>query len=170
MDTRTIAVLAIGAAAVVCDLRTRRIPNLLTFGAAAAALLYGSNAAGMSGLMQASAGWVLAAGLFFPLFALRGMGAGDVKLLAALGAWLGPADAVYLALFASMAGGVVGIAVALFHGYLKQALVNVWLMLMEWRVRGVRPLPGLTLKDTRAPKLAFASPIAIGAVCTLWRH
>jgi prepilin peptidase CpaA len=170
MDTRTIAVLVIGAAAVVCDLRTRRIPNLLTLGAAGAALLYGSNGAGMTGLMQASAGWVLGAGLFFPLFALGGMGAGDVKLLAALGAWLGPADAVYLALFASMAGGVVGIAVALFHGYLKQALVNVWLMLMDWRVRGVRPLPGLTLKDTRAPKLAFAIPIAIGAVCTLWRH
>ena len=47
--------------------------------------------------------WVLGAALFFPFFALGGMGAGDVKLLAALAAWLGPADAVYLAMFAAIA-------------------------------------------------------------------
>jgi prepilin peptidase CpaA len=170
METRTIVVLAIGLIAVICDLRTRRIPNLLTFGATAAALLFGTIDGGGHGLLQSVAGWLLGAALFFPLFALGGMGAGDVKLLAALGAWLGPVEAVYLALFSSMAGGLVGIAVALFHGYLRQALMNVWLMLMEWRMRGVRPLPGLTLNDARAPKLAFAIPIAIGAVCTLCRQ
>ena len=47
------------------------------------------------------------------------MGAGDVKLIAALAAWLGPIEAVYLAIFASMAGGVVGVIVAIFHGYLR---------------------------------------------------
>ena len=170
MDARTIVVLGIALVAVICDLRSRRIPNVLTFGAALAALIYGTLDGGGPGLMQALTGWFLAAALFFPLFALGGMGAGDVKLLAALGAWLGPADAVYLAIFASMAGGVVGIAVALYHGYLRQALSNVWVMLMQWRVRGLGPVTGLTLKDTQAPKLAFAIPITIGAVCTLWRH
>ncbi len=170
METRTIVVLAVGLIAVNCDLRTRRIPNLLTFGAAVAALLYGMLDGGSPGVLQALTGWLLGAALFFPLFALGGMGAGDVKLLAALGAWLGPADAVYLAIFASMAGGVVGVAVALYHGYLRQAVSNVWVMLMQWRLRGLGPVAGLTLKDTRAPKLAFAIPITIGAVCTLWRH
>jgi prepilin peptidase CpaA len=170
MDTRTVVVLGIGLVAVACDVRSRRIPNLLTFGAAGVALLYGALAGGGSGLLQASIGWLLGALLFFPLFALGGMGAGDVKLLAALGAWLGPVDAVYLALFASMAGGVVGVAVALYHGYLRQAVANVWIMLMQWRLRGLGPVQGLTLKDNRAPKLAFAIPITIGALCTLWRH
>ena len=44
-----------------------------------------------------------------PLFLLGGMGAGDVKLLAALGAWLGPGDAFWLAIYASMAGGVIAV-------------------------------------------------------------
>jgi prepilin peptidase CpaA len=170
MDTRTVVVLVVAVVAVISDLRTRRIPNVLTFGAALAALAYATITGGTSGLLQASTGWLLAAALFFPLFALGGMGAGDVKLLAALSAWLGPVDAIYLAVFASMAGGVVGIAVALYHGYLRQAIANVWVMLMQWRLKGLGPVPGLTLKDNRAPKLAFAIPITIGAVCTLWRH
>ena len=98
------------------------------------------------------------------------MGAGDVKLLAALGAWLGPADAVYLAIFASMAGGVVGVAVALYHGYLRQAALERVGHADAMAPRGLGPVTGLTLKDTQAPKLAFAIPITIGAVCTLWRH
>ena len=43
-------------------------------------------------------GWLLGAALFFLIFALRGMGAGDVKLLAAVGAWLGPAQVIWVAL------------------------------------------------------------------------
>ena len=50
-------------------------------------------------------GWMLGAALFFPVFALRGMGAGDVKLLAAVGAWLGPLQVVCVALVTSIAGG-----------------------------------------------------------------
>jgi prepilin peptidase CpaA len=166
---RTIAVLSIACVAVVWDIRTRRIPNLLTFGGAAAALVYGVLASGPGGLGTATLAWVIGAALFFPFFALGGMGAGDVKLLAALAAWLGPADALYLAIFSSIAGGVCAAAVALLRGYGRQALVNLWLMLMHWRIAGLKPVPGLTLKDTRAPRLAYAIPIAAGAVCTLWR-
>jgi prepilin peptidase CpaA len=152
------------------DLRTRRIPNVLTFGAAAAAVIYGLLLDGSGGAGRAAAGWFVGALLFFPMFALRGMGAGDVKLLAALGAWLGPGDTVWLAIFASIAGGVMAVIVALFHGYLRQAFANVWLMLMHWRVAGIRPVPGVTLREGRAPRLAFAVPIAMGVVCTLWRR
>jgi prepilin peptidase CpaA len=97
------------------------------------------------------------------------MGAGDVKLLAALGAWLGPLEAVWLAIFASIAGGVMAVVISLYHGYLRQAGSNIWFMLMHWRAAGVQPIPGLTLRDARAPRLPYAVPIAIGLVCTLWR-
>ena len=53
------------------------------------------------------------------------MGAGDVKLLAALGAWLGPAESVWLAMFSAAAGGVVGLAVALARGYLRTAFESL---------------------------------------------
>jgi prepilin peptidase CpaA len=170
VEARDFVAIAIALIAVGFDVRTRRIPNLLTFGGAAAALASGAVQGGFSGLGQAAAGWFLGAALFFPMFALRGMGAGDVKLLAALGAWLGPVEAVWLAIFASMAGGVIALVVALSHGYLARAFGNVWVMLMHWRVAGFRPVPGLTLNDARAPRLAYAIPITIGVLCTLWRR
>ena len=167
---RTIAVLVIAALAVGFDVRTRRIPNVLTFGAAAAAVVFALVVGSVQGTMMTVFAWLLGAALFFPMFALGGMGAGDVKLLAALAAWMGPADAVYLAIFASMAGGVIAVAVAVLSGYTRQALSNIWLMLMHWRLVGPKPVPGLTLQDGRAPRLAYAIPIAVGALCTLWRH
>ena len=170
VDFRVIAVLTVAVVAAVCDVRSRRIPNALMFGAAAVAFVYSLTTAGFSGLGIATAGWLAGAALFFPFFALGGMGAGDVKLLAALAAWFGPADAVWLAVFAAMAGGVFGVIVALCHGYLRQALSNVWLMLTHWRVFGFRSIAGLTLRDTQAPRLAYAVPIMIGAVWTLRRR
>src|SRR5262245_36867263 len=169
-DLRGLVVLIVALIAVVFDVRTRRIPNLLTFGAAAAALAYAAYDGGMNGVGLAAAGWLAAAALFFPFFALGGTGAGDVKLLAALGAWLGPMDSLWLAMFAAIAGGILGLLVALVRGYLRTAFSNLWLMLMHWRVQGLEPVPGLTLKDTASPRLAYAIPITIGALCTLWRR
>jgi prepilin peptidase CpaA len=167
-DYREAIAMIVALAAVGFDLRTRRIPNVLTFGAAAAALAAGAAGAGVGGLGTAVLGWLVGAVVFFPFFALGGMGAGDVKLMAALGAWLGPVDAVWLAIFSSMAGGVVAVAVSVSRGYLQQALANVWLMLTHWRVAGAGAVPGMTLRDTRGPRLAYAVPIAIGVLCTLW--
>ena len=164
-----LSALFVALVATICDVRTRRIPNVLTLAAAVAALVFGFVSTGVWGLGMSAAGWLVGAALFFPFFALGGMGAGDVKLLAALGAWVGPADAVWLAIFASIAGGVLAAVVSLYHGYLRQAIVNVWLMLMHWRTAGPGPIAGMTLRDSRGPRLAYAIPIAAGLVCTLWR-
>ena len=170
LDFRAAVVLAVAFVAVAFDVRSRRIPNWLTFGAALVGLVYAGLTAGWSGLGTAAAGWLAGAALFFPFFALGGMGAGDVKLLAALGAWLGPAESVWVAIFSGAAGGVLGLAVAFARGYLRTAFTNLWLMLMHWRTRGLEPVPGLTLKDGNSPRLAYAIPITIGLVCTLWRR
>ena len=168
LDARSIAVLAVAVAACVWDIRTRRIPNVLTFGAAAAAAIFALLQHGMPGLGWSAAGWLTGLALFFPFFALRGMGAGDVKLLGALGAWLGPLNVLYLATFAAIAGGIMAIVVVLSHGVLGRTLSNVWLLLTTWRVNGLRPVDGLTLETSRGPKLAYAIPITAGALATLW--
>jgi prepilin peptidase CpaA len=165
---RTLAVLLVVSVAVAFDVRTRRIPNALNFGAAAAAVCFAFFQAGAYGTTSALAGWFLGAVFFFPFFAIGGMGAGDVKLLAALAAWLGPLDAIYLAFFSSLAGGAAALVFSATRGYLRQAVSNMRLMLMHWRVVGLRPVPGLTLGDGRAPRLTYAIPIAVGALCTLW--
>lgn len=169
-DVPTLVVLAVALTASAFDVRTRRIPNWLTFGATAVGLAYGLSSSGLSGLGLSMAGWLTGAALFIPFFVLGGMGAGDVKLLAALAAWLGPSESIWLAIFAAMAGGVLGVCVALARGYIRTASSNLFLMLMHWRTNGLTPVPGITLRDSAAPRLAYAIPITIGAVCTLWRH
>ncbi len=150
------------------DLRTRRIPNVLTFSAAAGAVLFHLATGGWSAAGWSLAGFLVGAVLFFPIFALRGMGAGDIKLLAAIGAWLGPGQVATVALATSIVGGAIAIVVALAHGYLRKALANLYLVLMHWRIAGVRPLPTVTLAQASGPRLAYAVPIAIGTVVTLW--
>lgn len=150
------------------DLKARRIPNWLTFGAALAGVLFQGATGGGAGLMSAIGGWSVGVAVFFLPFALGGLGAGDIKLIAALGAWFGPADAVWLALYTGIAGGVLAVVVALARGYLGEALRNVWLLLMHWRTEGLKPLPELTIHHGHGPKLAYGVAIFVGTLVTLW--
>jgi len=117
---------------------------------------------------MSAGGWVVGLMLFLPLFALRGIGGGDVKLLAAIGAWLGPVPTIWVALFTALAGGVLAILVSAYHGYTRQAFTNVWGLLAYWRVMGVRPHPSLTLESSGTPRLPYAIPMAAGLGLALW--
>jgi prepilin peptidase CpaA len=75
--------------AAVCDYRTRRIPNWLTLPAFLAAVAYHAAAGGVAGLGFSLAGFAAGFGLMFLLWLFGGSGGGDVKLMGALGAWLG---------------------------------------------------------------------------------
>lgn len=162
------AVLLVGAIACVTDVRSRRIPNWLTFGASIAAFVFSSITAGPWGLAASLGGWAVGAALFMPVFLLRGMGAGDVKLMAALGAWVGPSLAMWMTLYAAVAGGVFAAIVTLAAGCFGTMVRNVWGLLMFWRVAGIQPHPELTLATARGPRLPYAFPIAAGAVAGLW--
>ena len=163
-------VVSLGLAVVACgwDLRTRRIPQALTLGGALAGLVFHSMNGGWSAGLGSGVGWTVGIAIFFVPFALGGLGAGDVKLLGAIGAWLGPMNAVWVGLYAGAAGGVLAIFVALTKGYLFQAVGNVGVMLAYWRMHGVRPLPEITLEHSRGPRLAYAVPILAGTMVTLW--
>jgi prepilin peptidase CpaA len=161
-------VIAISVVACVVDVRTRRIPNVLTFGAALGGVLIQILAGGFQGALTAASGWLVGTLLFLPFFLLRGMGGGDVKLLAGIGAWLGPADTLWLAAYSALAGGALGVIVALSRGYLRTALQNVFFILTYWRSVGIRPVPNFTLDSPKTPRLAYAIPIFAGTVMTLW--
>jgi prepilin peptidase CpaA len=163
-----VAVLSVASFACAFDLRTRRIPNWLTFGAAAAALVFHFVTGGASGVAQGFGGWATGVVLLIVPYALRGLGAGDVKLVGALGAWLGPGDTFWLAMYTGIAGAVMALIVAARHGYLRRAVSNMWLMLTHWRVNGLRPLPELTLATGHGPRLAYAAPILVGTIVMLW--
>jgi prepilin peptidase CpaA len=162
------AVIATGVVAIITDLATRRVPNVLTFGTAGVALIFALATKGWAGLALALGGWAVGCALFLPWFLLGGMGAGDVKLLAGFGAWLGPGAAVWAALYAGVAGGPMALVVAAANGYLKKSFTNLWCLLTFWRVAGIQPLPTLTLRTAQSPRLPYAIPIAVGAGLALW--
>ena len=109
MSSVHIFCLIIASLACVTDLNTRRIPNGLTFGAALLGFLYQFLSGGLDGFGHAALGWLVGALIFSVPFALRGLGGGDVKLLAALGAWLGWKMILPIVLGASVIGAIIGI-------------------------------------------------------------
>ena len=166
-------VLFVGAAAtavIACatDLGTRRIPNVLTMGSAAIALAARAWMDGTSAVGLGLAGLIVGFTMFLPLFMVRGLGGGDVKLLAALGAWLGPLLVMWTALFGAIAGGVAAIVVAVANRYVVQAYHNIWLLLTQWRVAGIGAVAGLTLDDAKSPRLAYALPLTGGLLVAIW--
>lgn len=107
--------------ACVIDQRERRIPNWLSVGLLSIGLLWNSLGpvgaslfddayAGAIGLRSALIGATLVFVVFIPMYALRLFGAGDVKLLTAVGAWLGPWQAVSLMLMVLLCGGALSVA------------------------------------------------------------
>lgn len=164
-----IAVVALlGAVASAWDIRTRRIPNVLTLGFPIVALIFHVTMSGPTGATTVAGGWATGLAIFLPLFLLGGMGAGDVKLLAAFGAWLGVRGALETAVAAGVIGGVLALGLALTRSYASQAFANIWNLLLYWRVAGIRPHPTLTLDQHDGPRLAYAIPISIGALVSIW--
>ena len=108
-----LAVLAMGmSAGAFIDLRTRRVPNVLTMTLATIGI--GCAAGGISGLTVVASvlGLALGLGLMLPGYLFGATGAGDVKLLAAAGALLGPAHIVLAFVYMALAGGVLALVVA----------------------------------------------------------
>lgn len=160
--------LVVAAGAAVLDVRSARIPNLLTFTGALLGLVAQATWADGAGLAWSALGAATGLAVFFPFFALGGMGGGDVKLMAALGAWIGWRDVLSAALYAAVAGGVLAVVVSLAKGYLSTALGNLGRLARYWRVVGLRPEPSLTLEHGRGPRLPYAVPILVGLVMALW--
>jgi prepilin peptidase CpaA len=168
IEAPSIAVLGLGALAAAADAMTRRVPNGLTFGAAAVGVAFAAATGGVQGLVWSVAGWIVGLLLFLPLFALRAMGGGDVKLLAAFGAWLGPALVFWVAVYGAIAGGVLGLLLVLWRRRLRATIANMWGIVTHWRQAGLKPHPVVTLDNPGAVRMPYALPVALGALATLW--
>ena len=126
-DPRTGVLIALLTVAAVNDYRSYRIPNWLTFGGAAFGLLYTAMVpfAPGEGLLWSLYGLLLGFAISLPLYVLRAMGAGDVKLIAMAGAFLGPVDTVYAVLCTFMVGGVAALGFALSKRAAGRMLKNI---------------------------------------------
>ncbi|CAB3772443.1 A24 family peptidase [Paraburkholderia solisilvae] len=162
-------VLLLVITAAVHDWRARRIPNWLVATALVAALpaqwmLHGA----LDGLAVWFAGWLVGALIFLPGYLVRAVGAGDVKLMAAVGAWLGMTGAIETAMIACAIGGVWALAAMLVKRRIKDGLSNTYSMLLSvtggWR-HVVQQ--GETLREVSVGRLPFGVAIAAGALCTI---
>jgi prepilin peptidase CpaA len=84
---------------------------------------------GLDGLADGGLGALIGFGIFLPLYALGGMAAGDVKLMAMAGSFMTPYFALWAAFFSLIAGGLCGLLLVLAKGQLQQTLGRYWLML-----------------------------------------
>lgn len=99
------------AAAAVVDIRLHRIPNHLTVPSAVFGLLFHTFFGGGWGILLSFAGLAVGFGLLFLPWLLGGSGMGDVKLLAALGAWLGPTHLLYVFVVSVFLAAVLALGV-----------------------------------------------------------
>jgi prepilin peptidase CpaA len=117
----TVVVAGAGIAAAI-DIRTRRVPNTLTMPLACAGMLLAVGGLGPIGVTAAIAGGLVGLALMLPGHFLGATGAGDVKLLSALGTLLGPASTLWAFLLAMIAGGILAAVVAAHRGRLRLAV------------------------------------------------
>ncbi len=162
-DPALVLLLAWLVAASVIDWRTRRIPNALTASGALVALALGAvqGEAPAAGLADALLGLLVGLTLPMPLYMLRVLGAGDVKLLAMAGAFLGPGLAWQAVLGSFIAGGLGALAFAISQRSLWQLLLN------SRDLVHATLLPGVSLSAARGAlptlgRFPFASSICLG--------
>jgi len=146
------------------DVQSRRIPNHLTFPALVIALASHAVFGHVEGLFDALTGMAVAGGVLVPGWLMGWMGAGDVKLAAAVGAWLGMPGALLAVLGSLVAGGVVSLVLALRQGVLVQALQGAARIGFQGLGLGHRgtPAPGVT--GIRFP---FAVAVLAGSIFAL---
>jgi len=107
------------------DLRFRTIPNWLIVSMSLIAFAYHYDTAGLIGLSQASLGFITGIFLLLLPFAMGGVGGGDVKLLATIGAFVGCMNVLIVFLAATVIGGLISLVVALCRGALGRTLRGV---------------------------------------------
>jgi prepilin peptidase CpaA len=149
------------------DVRTRKIPNRLTYFGFIAALLLRFFMLGWPGLRAGLIGTLVGGGIFLFLFLLGGMGGGDVKLMAAVSGWAGITEIVNLLIAAAFAGGAMALVVMLYQQRVLTTIRNTMVLIHHHLTVGLRPHPELNVKQAHSMRLPFGPAIAIGTLYCL---
>jgi prepilin peptidase CpaA len=155
--------LAIGlVVAAVTDVRNGRIPNWLTGSLTVFGMGVQSWQHGWDGFLFSLGGLGMGLACLMFFYIKGGMGAGDVKLLGAIGTILGPSQVVFAFAFAAMLGGLYSLALLSNQGGLRQAWERVFLLLSNLKV--TRALPVAGEQNPADPKLRYALVLGLGTV------
>ena len=159
-----ILLLSILSISAIIDFRTQKIPNLITIPALIIALLYHFFTNGIDGLIFSLLGLATGIGLLIIPYMLGGMGAGDAKLMGAVGAVLGSKSVFVAFLLTALVGGMYAFIIILlnkkqFKGFFKKHLLTLKLFILTRKF-----IPDPVEKNNKKPKLCYGVAIALGTV------
>ena len=153
-------------ASCITDLNSRRIPNAFTAPALAIALLLGGMQGGAWGVLGTLGGLCVGFFMLLPLYIAGGTSAGDVKLLAVAGAYLGPTGAFFAGMFTFVAGAIFGVIWIAWHRFGATALRQ----LAGTHTGLVAQLVQVSIHDSQENQsaIAYAPAILAGSVAAAW--
>lgn len=150
------------------DVHSRRIPNFLTLPGILLGLMLHLVFGGWKQMGLAALAGLICGVLFLIFWLAGGMGAGDVKLMTAVAAIAGMPLVPWLLILTALAGGVMGVALALWRGRLKDTIRNVGALALHHRMEGLAPHPELNLANAGTLRLPYALAVAAGTATTLF--
>jgi len=155
--------------AAVIDGLKLKVPNWITFPMIISGWIYSATLspyAGWEGLMYSAIGTVVGLALLLPLYAIGGMGAGDVKLLAGVGAWVWGTSTLYAFAVSAIVGGVIAVLMVVLRRKWFQHKTQFWMICNEiLTVKDPEKLAAIAAE--RKPSmllLPYGIPIAIGTI------
>ncbi|HUD22570.1 MAG TPA: prepilin peptidase [Acidobacteriaceae bacterium] len=152
----------------VYDVKSRRVPNLVTFPSFLLGLGLHLVLGGWKPMLLAMAAGIICGLVFLVFYLAGGMGAGDVKLITAVGCIAGMSHIVYILSLTAIAGGVMALGLALIRGRLQETFLNVGELMTHHRHKGLQPHPDLNISNARTLRLPYALAIAGGCILTLY--
>jgi prepilin peptidase CpaA len=166
--TSTLLLLLLLALAMFVDTRQHRIPNAISLGGIVLGIGMQTGYFGWPGLLDGLAGMSIGLFLFLPFHLGGGMGAGDVKLMAAIGTFLGPFDIIVAALLSLLTGAIIAVSVLVLRGGIRDMVRRFWHSLLCLLTTGKWVYIPPENNETAASRFPYAVAIAIGTVGTLW--
>jgi|SRR5580698_931008 prepilin peptidase CpaA len=153
----------VAAAAGFTDWRSRRIPNWLTVSGSLLGIVVNAAVWGWAGVKSSLLGMVLGLAVLLPFVLVRSLGAGDWKLVGAVGAFFGPGQLIVVLFATILVAGVMALILIVLKGRVLQTLRNCGRMLMAF-VQFHLPGPELSLDNPEALKIPFGVAAAIAVV------
>jgi prepilin peptidase CpaA len=156
----------------ITDVRSARLPNRLTYSALITAIVLRTGLLGWAGLKSGAVGIGIAGGLFCVLYVLGAMGGGDMKMMAAVGAWVGSTHVVTVLVAIALAGGVLALVSMIFNKNLIQTVRNTVRLVLYRFTSGLQPHPEMNVQAPGSRRVPFGVAIAMGtlfcAANTVW--
>jgi prepilin peptidase CpaA len=146
------------------DLRVQKIPNLITYPTMGIGLVYHSITNGLDGFFMALAGLVVGTALLILPYIMGGMGAGDAKLMGAVGAVLGPKGVFTAFLFIAVVGGVYALMLLLIRRQHSKGLIARHATTLKTFAFTRQFIPIPAAEDEKKPKLCYGVAIALGTL------